>query len=337
MNNQSLSPMLKTLIGTASVVIVLWGMKAAASILNLFFLALLLAYSILPLQNWLIRKKVRKGVALLLTIVLVLSLFLGIGYLLALSVSGVGDKLPVYQERLLTVYNSVNDLLKSRGIDPSGVTVLKMLSPEKVVGVTSTMLGAVGGILSNSFFILFIMILLLAEMAEAPDGQSTIGKARRKLMDYGADVQKYVAITAATGAINAAANVILMLIVGVDFAFLWGISYFFLNFIPNFGFIIAVIPPALLAFLEFGWVKALVVLVGFILTNSITDNVVKPLFMKHGLNVSPLGVILSLIFWGFVLGPVGAILAVPLTISVKRFLQELQQEGRGQAPEGASA
>jgi AI-2 transport protein TqsA len=107
--------------------------------------------------------------------------------------------------------------------------------------------------------------------------------------------------------------------------------YFFLNFIPTLGFVMALVPPTLLTLLMFGWPRALVVACGLVATNLFVDNVITPRIMKQAVDVSFLTITLSLVFWGFLLGPAGAIVAIPLTLSVRKFIERLQ---RASAAEG---
>jgi predicted PurR-regulated permease PerM len=140
-------------------------------------------------------------------------------------------------------------------------------------------------------------------------------------------VAKYIAITGWNGLINAAANFLLLLVLGIDFALTWAFISFLFNFIPNIGIIMAVIPPAVIALLAHGWVRALLVIVGYVILNFIAENVIKPRTMKARLDISPLLTILSVIFWSWVLGVPGTILAVPLTIVLQKLVKE--QVGHG--------
>jgi predicted PurR-regulated permease PerM len=134
----------------------------------------------------------------------------------------------------------------------------------------------------------------------------------------GGDLRKYISINAKEGLIVGGMNYIFMLIMGVDFAFLWAVLSFFMNFIPNIGFVLSVVPPALVALIILGPSKALIVIVGFTLINFFVENVLGPLFMKQGLNVSLLNSFLSMMIWGWILGLPGAILGIPLTMVIMK-------------------
>jgi predicted PurR-regulated permease PerM len=146
------------------------------------------------------------------------------------------------------------------------------------------------------------------------------------LISYGRDVQYFIAVSAKTGALTALANLVLLVVVGVDFPVLWCVLYFFLQFIPNLGSILALVPPTLLALVMLGWERALVVAVGMLLTNLITANVLNPIFLRKGVNISFLEIILSLIVWGSLLGSTGSLVAIPLTIVLKKYFEDSSVE-----------
>jgi predicted PurR-regulated permease PerM len=135
-------------------------------------------------------------------------------------------------------------------------------------------------------------------------------------------LRKYVTITALKGVITGGMNYIFLLILGVDFAFLWAFFSFFMNFIPNLGFIFSFVPPALIALITLGPWQAVVVLLGFWLINFIVENVIGPIFLKESLNISLLNTFLSLIIWGWILGMPGAVLGVPLTMVVMKIYND---------------
>jgi predicted PurR-regulated permease PerM len=120
----------------------------------------------------------------------------------------------------------------------------------------------------------------------------------------------------------------LYLALGTDFALLWGLIFFIFSFIPNIGYVLSLIPPAIVTLLEFGWERALLLIVINLIINTLVDNVISPRYMGRGLGLSTLIVFLSLIVWGWVLGPLGALLSVPMTVMVKRLYLERYEETR---------
>jgi predicted PurR-regulated permease PerM len=147
----------------------------------------------------------------------------------------------------------------------------------------------------------------------------------RRGIRFTQDIRQYMTINAGVGLLAAVINVILLAIIGVDFALLWGVLSFFMSFIPSVGFFISVIPPAIMALIQFGVTEMLIVIVAYIGINFLVDNVIKPRFIEEGLNISAAVTFVSLIVWSWVLGPIGAILAVPMAMIVQAILDSREE------------
>ncbi len=326
------SPLLRGLAAGACVVVIVAGLKAAAPILNVVFMAWLLAYSITPLPNWLMRKHVPSRLAVLVTLLVVVVGGLSVAFLLGTSVAGLVQKLPTYQERLTNLQETATQLLSARGLDISTIKTLEIFSPNRLVGVAGSVLGSIGNVLEEALLIIFLLAILLFEFAgrQRKPGIDLVDlTVMSRLQDVSRDVKKYVAITGGIGLLQSTSCVILLLILGVDFPITWGVLFFFLNFIPTLGFMLAVIPPAIVAFLESGWGMALAVIIGYYVFHLVGEYIIRPRFMKKGFDMSILTLTLSLIFWTWVLGPAGAVLAVPLTLAVTNVVaQYVSEPGR---------
>ena len=321
-----LSPILGYLVGGASLVLVIAGLKLAAPVVNLILISFLLAFSISPIQNWLIRRKLSKGLAVLITVLLILVGGSGLISILAVSVAGLIGKLPDYEARLISLWNTIDAFFIGHGLNISGLLSLKEFDPRQLVALAGKMLGVVLQGLSNSLFVVIIMIFVLIELAALQShkfrGKTATTGFQNRVTQVVDDVVKYISITGWNGLINAAANFVWLLVLGIDFALTWAVISFFFNFIPNIGFVMAVIPPAVIALLEYGWLRALLVIAGYVVLNFIAENVIKPRTMKARLDMSPLLTILSVIFWSWVLGAPGTVLAVPLTITLQKLVKE---------------
>jgi predicted PurR-regulated permease PerM len=325
-NPMSEKPRLKIhpLLAVACAVIIVAGMQAIAPVLNLFLVALLLAVSILPLLTLMLKRGWSKALALSLTILFVVVIWASLTAMLGLAINNMAGKVPFYKERITESYQSGLKFIESKGINIADIESPELFSPDKLLSIGSTFLEGILSTFGNFFFMLLLMIFILIQFSDMHV------KAERK--EYGQDswqsrfgeiandLKKYISITAVSGLIAAAANVALLLILGVDFAIMWGFLSFLFSFIPNIGFILSVVPPALIALLEFGWIHCVIVVVGFIVINTIVDNIVKPRFLGKEFNISILMVFLSLLFWGWVLGAIGAILGVPMTMAVKKII-----------------
>lgn len=306
------------LIGGASVIIIIAGMKAGADLINQILMAMLLALCLAPLPEWLAKKGLSKGLALAISFVLILAGGLVTAVLLANSVAGLSESYPVYEQKLTEYYNSLIQFAQAHHLNVSELTKTANLAPEKIVGIAESIAGSVTGLISTSFVVILLIIFFVIEMvgyeADTRKGKRDKLSMHDWLISLTGDLRKYISINAWEGLILGAMNYIFMLIMGVDFAFLWAFFSFFMNFIPNIGFFLSIIGPALVALVTLGPTKALIVIIGFGVINFFVEHVLGPMFMKKGLSVSLLNSFLSMLVWGWILGMPGAILGIPLTM-----------------------
>ena len=316
---------LRYLQGGACLVVILWGISAASGILVPILMGLLLAYSFLPLPSWLMKRfHLGKGAAIVLAGGLVGALLLGFVLLLYWRFTHIRGQLPIYEEHFMSFYRGVAVFLQGRGIEMPGADAVEAYVSRNLPEVARMVLPEAAGFLVDGLLIAVLaayFLVTIAEQASAKQGYFAL-----RLAYYGGDVQRYIAITAKTNAIAALATFVLLAALQVDFPLVWGALYFLMAFIPTVGFIIAIVPPILLALVMSGWTTALLLFGGFILINLLQEYGLNPIFMKRGVNVSFIEIILSLMFWPFLLGPAGAILAVPLTIAVRKFLDKFRSE-----------
>jgi len=327
------------LVTFASAIIIIAGMHAAAPLVNMILMAFLLAMSLTPLMDWAIRKGIKPALAVTITVGAVVVGGLLLSVVVGGSISKMIDMLPTYQPRLVEIRDSLVRVLGGFGISTAALAGGGELEPERILALASGLLSAGLGIVSASVVILLVMVFILIEAAgtitKIRRGEQVSGLMSRYLL-FGKDVRKYVSIVSLTGLIVAVGNTVLLLVLGVDFPVLWGVLSFFLNFVPNLGFLFSVIPPALLALLVFGWEKALIVVVGFFIINSVSENVIKTRFMAKGLDISLLLVIIALLVWTWALGPMGTILGVPLTLVLYKMYTEFVAEEQSGKPAGTS-
>ena len=313
------------LLTTAAFVIVVAGMRAAEPILVPLlisgFLAILSASPIF----WLRDKGIPAPVALFFVILGVLGLGFGFIVLIGTSLDDFSNAIPRYQTRLTEEMAPLFQWVQSMGFQFNEELLLKSIDPGASMRLVGRMLSGLGGILTNSFLILLTVIFILLEASSFPqkvhaafgDPKGTFSQFS-KITDA---VNNYLAIktflSLATGVIVATWVALL----GIDFPVIWGLLAFLLNFIPNLGSIIAAVPPVLLGYIQFGLGRALLVAIGYVVVNVIFGNVVEPKLMGRKLGLSTLVVFLSLVFWGWVWGPVGMLLSVPMTMIVKIALE----------------
>jgi len=328
------------LITVAAAMIIVAGMHAAAPLVNIILTAFLVAMSLTPLMEWAIRKGVKPALAVTITITAVVIGGLLLSLVVGGSISRMIEVLPTYLPRLAEIRDSIMKVLAGFGIDTGRFDVARYLEPQRILDLAAEVLSAGLGVVSTSLVIVLVMVFILIEaagaIAKTRRGEEVHGIMSRYAL-FGKEVRKYVSIVSLTGLFVAVGNTVLLLVLGVDFPVLWGVLSFFFNFVPNLGFIFSVFPPAFLALIVLGWERALIVVVGFFLINAFSENVIKTRFMAKGLDVSILLIVISLLIWTWALGPMGAVLGVPLTLVLNRMYVEFTREERaggttGEAP-----
>jgi AI-2 transport protein TqsA len=317
------------LLTVAAFVVVIAGMRAAVTIVVPFLLAAFIAIISAPPLFWLHRK----GLPIWLALIIVISGVLLIGFLISglvgSSIKDFSSDLPVYEAKLRALIAGVVTWLESHKIDTAGLAVTKLFDTGAAMKLVARGLNSLGQVLTNGLLILMIVIFMLIEASSFPVKLYTIlGDEKNSLENFDKfinTVKQYMAIKTWVSLATGIAVFILLAIVGVNYAVLWGLLTFFLNYVPNIGSIIAAIPAVLLALIQLGFAKSVIVAAGFVVINLLMGNVIEPRFMGRGLGLSTLVVFLSLIFWGWVLGPVGMLLSVPLTMTAKIALDSREE------------
>ena len=313
----------------ASFVIIIAGMKAAEAIVVPFLLAAFLAIITSPPFIWMQKKGVPKVLALLFIIVAFLSVLFLIGVLIGTSVNDFTSNLPFYKEKLTNQTQALISWLVEKNYVKPDFQLTKILNPAAVLNVVANALNQISGIFADGFLILFTVIFMSLEINTLPRKLKKVfnnpDKSLSQVNEIYQNINRYIGIKTLTSLGTGVLVYIFLLIVGVDYPLLWGVLAFVLNYIPTIGSIIAVIPPLLLSLVQLGFIEAIVVLAGYITINTIIGNILEPKFMGMGLGLSTLVVFLSLVFWGWVLGPIGMILSVPLTITIKIALDSSEE------------
>lgn len=308
----------RLLIGTAAFVIIAAGIREAAPVLNSILLAMLLTVTVVPAFDALRRRGLSKGLSVVLTSLLLAGALLVLLGVLGLSGTRLIQVLPHYQDRAQSLRHSLESLLVARGIEPERVLSLDLVDPNRLLGLAAGFLSRLGQVLSQALLLILIVAFFLAERRVGDYTFRPGGTAAH----VARDVRQYLVITSLTGLAFSAVVYVLMLVIGTDLPLVWAVLAFIMNFVPNVGIILSVVPPVLLTLLELGWQRAVMVLAAFLVLNFVVDNLIKPRFMQSGLDVPPIVGLLSLIVWAYLLGPVGTLLALPLTIAIRRLLQD---------------
>jgi AI-2 transport protein TqsA len=307
---------LRVMLFLAATVVVFTGMRLAAPILDPILFAVVLALLFSPIYSWLIRRRIPTPLALVIMLVGLSVLFLGLFFLLGISIARFSGEIGSYTSKLNDQLSNIQDLTKSLGVTTADLH--KALSPSALTGAIGTILSGVADFLSDLFLILVIVLFLLAEgpammnRLRASTGPEHPQVAR--LTVFGHNVVRQLGLRAIVNLATAAGVVVLLLVLRVDFPLMWGILAFFLSFIPWIGLPLAVAPAVVLAFAEHGLTSAVLVIVGVIVINVLAENALSPMLMGRGLSISPTVLFIGFIFWAWLLGGPGAFLAAPLTI-----------------------
>jgi len=321
----NLSKGTRILVTAASFVILVAGMRAASSIIVPFLLSVFLATICSPPLFWMQRKSIPKPLA-------VLSILIGIiaiGFLMVVfvgtSLNGLSSALPVYQERLAEMTATFFSRLKGLGLDVSYGVLTDYFDTGKIASVAGNTLTGLRGVLKNIFLILLMFLFLLLEASGFPNKLRAVVKDPEDsivgLSKFTENLNRYLAIKTLFSILTGVIIWGWLCLLRVDYPLLWGLLAFMLNYVPSIGSIIAAIPAVILALIQLGTGSALLTCLGYIIVNVAIGSIIEPRFMGQRLGLSALVVFLSLVFWGWVLGPVGMLLSVPLTMIVKIALQ----------------
>jgi len=309
----------------AALIIVLAGFKAAQTLVIPFLLALFLAIICAPAVTWLTRRKVPAGIAVVAVVIVLLAVFSGFGAVLGGSVNEFTSFAAQYQARFDGLVESTSVWFEERDIDPETLDVLNMLQPSRLINLLGGVLRNLAAVLSNLFLILLTMIFMLLEAASIPvKVKAAVGNGRfdvEKMHHAVIQVQRYLGLKTLTSLATGLLIGFWTAVLGLDFAVIWGLLAFLLNYIPNIGSIVAAIPAVLLGLVQGGIGFALLVAIGYAVVNVGIGNFTEPWLMGRTLGLSTLVVFLSLVFWGWMWGSVGMLLSVPLTMIIKILLE----------------
>ena len=311
--NKLLSKPVIYLFVVAAIFVIMFGIRGSASILSPILLAAVITITVLPVPARLAKRGVPGWLSLLLSIGLV-ALALGLVIVTVyFSITKLSAELPEYLDSGSQQYSEdFSKLIGSEtNTESSEVGIDLGEIAQSILAIFFDALVQMG----VSLFIFFFMITTAVSLpGPARLGLDPKSPVIRKVTVYTADVRKYVSVLTLINLLVGLGDTIFLLIMGVEYALLWGLLAWFMGYIPSIGFMIALVPPVLMAYAQYGLQTALVVLVGYILINGGVENFIKPKRMGVSLRISPLIVFVGLFVWGFLLGGFGAILAVPLTM-----------------------
>ena len=314
----------------ACLVVIVYGLQFAAPILLPSAVALFLAVLSLPIMLWLVNHRVPTGIATLVTVlvnVAVIGLFILIG---SSSVTELPTKLDGYviilQERWSAWMTWIEG---STGFEISDYLTVSIIDPAAVVDIARGTIGRIAQFLSTTFLVFLIMAFMLSEATVFPNKFRHIlgvrGGDEDRITKIVTEIQSYLGIKTIVSLVTGLLLGIWAYLWDLDFPVLLGMIAFLLNYVPTVGSIIAAIPAVLLSVILYGTIgHAVAVAAGYIVVNMVVGNIIEPRWMGRSLGLSTLVIILSLLFWGWAWGPLGALLSVPLTVGVKILLENTE-------------
>lgn len=313
-------------ISLAAVIVIIYGLQMAKVLLVPFLLAAFLAMITVRPMLWMQQRRVPAVLAALIIVGFMALIIVVAGAILGRSIADFTAALPEYQERLDSMIDGFLVFAVDRlGLDDSVESIGDMINPGWAMGFAATLLNGLKDVLTNVFLIIFTMIFILLEASsittkvEAAFGKSADSLERpRVFLD---NLGRYLGIKTVVSFGTGLCAWLLTWLIGLDFPLLWAMLAFLLNYLPTIGSIIAAVPAILLALVQLGPGAAAATLAGFAVINVVIGNVIEPRLMGYGVGISPLVVFIGLLFWGWVFGPVGMLLSVPLTMTLKLGLE----------------
>ena len=309
------------LFSCAAFVIVVAGMRAAQDILIPFLLAIFIATICNPLVLLLQKKRIHQAFAIFFVFLLMIAFGFGITSLLGTSLNEFSNNFPQYQILLKSYAEDIISFLENRGLSISGQILLEQFDPGAVMSLTSGILSRLGSIVTNTFLIIFMVVFMLVEANIFKDKIMKLFKGTDERLEQFASftytVKRYMLIKTALSMATGIFATVWLILLDVNYPFLWGFLTFLLNYIPTIGSNIAAIPPVLMALIQYDLFFMFLVALGYLVINNVIGSLLEPRIMGQGMGISPLVVFVSLIFWGWVFGPIGMILCVPMTTIIK--------------------
>ncbi|MCR9094433.1 MAG: AI-2E family transporter [bacterium] len=323
-------PTSNVLLAMASIVVIVAGLKAASSLLVPFLLAGFIGLLCAPLLFWLRDRGVPNPIALIIVLLGLFGIGAVFGGLMSTSINEFTRLLPSYQERFGSLVVSLTATLKQYGIDfGSNPEAANPFDPQAALGMVGGLAGNLGSLLNNAFLLFLIVCFILLEAASIPrkvrDAFGDSPEMETRMNEIGTSIRRYLGIKTLTSMLTGVLIYWSLFLLEVKFAPLWGLVAFLLNFVPAIGSVMAAIPAVALAMVDNSLQTAAVVTAIYLTVNISIGNFLEPRALGEGMGLSPLIVVTSLIFWGWVLGPVGMVLAVPLTVILRITLDSQPQ------------
>ncbi|TGC10949.1 AI-2E family transporter [Methanolobus halotolerans] len=303
------------------------GMQEISSILLILFFSFFTALIFAPLVRWLQRKRVPPLISVGMVLLLFILITAVFGLLTSVTVTQLSERIPVYETELTEYTETIVQYIPS--VEEISIQGILQDIVASLVGFGMRILNGIINATTTILLILFITTFLLLDSAGTSQKiKKELGEEfvlLEKLHDLGKVVMRYVIVRTETNLITALGITVILFIANIEFAIFWGVVIFIFSYIPFIGLTLASIPPALLALLQYGPAGAIILIISILFINLLADEVLFPSLAGRDLELSPSVVLLSLIYWTYVLGPAGAIISTPLIISIKIILESFEE------------
>ena len=324
---------LTIVLGLAAGVVVAAGIHAVQNILGPVFLALVLTITVDPLRGMMIRRGAPRWLATLVVVLGMYAIIIGLFAAAIVGIAQLASLLPQYADQLQAQLSGVKSWLAGLGVTQADVQkMLSSIDKSSVVSYAASLLSSVAGIFTSLFFIITLLIFLAVDGSVFGDRMVSRRPGREPVLTalgtFAAGTRKYFAVATIFGGIVAVLDGAALLILGIPAAGLWALLAFVTNYVPNIGFIIGLIPPALLALLTGGPSLMITVIVVYCVLNFVIQSVLQPKFVGDAVGLTTTMSFLSLIIWAYLLGPIGAILAIPASLLFKALLVDVDPDAR---------
>ncbi|WP_051173604.1 AI-2E family transporter [Amycolatopsis orientalis] len=310
---------LAVLLGTAALVVGIAGVKAIAWLAAPTLLALVIVITLGPAHGRLRRLGFPRWAATAALVVFVYGILVAFCVAMIVSVAQLASLLPRYADRITALYAEIAAVPSKFGADPARLRDLAgTLDPGKLVSYAGALLGDLTGLTTSLVFLLGLLLFLSAETADIDGRIAGIAGDRARtaeaLRDFGRRVRVYLVVTTVFGLVVAALDALALVLLGVPLALLWGLLSFVTNYIPTIGFLLGLAPPATLALLDGGWRAMAAVAVVYLAINFVLQSLIQPRYVGNAVGLSGTATFVALVFWAWVLGPLGTLLSVPATL-----------------------
>lgn len=321
------------LVGLAALTVTSVGMNGIRGILAPVLLTLIVTICANPVRTYLRKRGVPQAIATGSVVVVMFALLAGFTVTVVIAVGQFVAMLPQYSSQFEEIGSNIGAWLGSLGIGKEQADlVVSGIDPHNIIALVS---GAVGGVFSVSgalVIVLTMMILMSADAVYVPTILRQLNERQphvvAALTAYASNVRRYMVVTTVLGVVQGGLNTIALWIMHVPAALLWGLLAFLCSFVPNIGYFFAIIPPLVFGFLVGGWPTVIVIVIVYALINAVVQSIIQPRVVGQAVSLSQTVTFFSVLFWAIVIGPIGAILAIPLTLLGKALLVDSDPEAR---------